>query len=121
MIHSLQGWLRPFAVSCVISVLTCCAAVAQEVDPEEAKEKGIADRFVVVLEKNPRRGTALDKVYGYHVERGSLDSLVKSYREKADAAKPAAAGAAWMIVGLLESLRGQDAVAVDAFLEMVER
>ena len=55
MIHSLQGWLRPFAVSCVIGVLTCCAAVAQEVDPEEAKEKGIADRFVVVLEKNPRR------------------------------------------------------------------
>ena len=90
-------------------------ASAQEADPEEAQEAITVAKFVTVLEKGPKRGTALDRVYGYHVERGSLDGLVKSYRAKAGAAKEAAAGPAWMIVGLLESLRGQDAASVEAF------
>ena len=99
----------------LVGVLLASPLKAQDVDPEEAKEKSVADRFVTVLEKNPRRGTALDKVYGFHVERGSLDGLVKNYRDKTQTAKGVDAGTAWMIVGLLESLRGQDAVAVDAF------
>ena len=40
------------------------------------------ERFLAVLEKTPRRGTALDRVYGYHVERGSLDAFLKAYRDK---------------------------------------
>ena len=128
-------WFRALLVSGLISLMTvgelsaqgygtwnvpatlvlAQALAAQDVDPEEAKEKSVAERFVTVLEKNPRRGTALDKVYGFHVERGSLDGLIKSYREKAEKSQKADAGLAWMIVGLLESLRGQDAVAVDAF------
>ncbi len=106
---------RWLTLCCVVGALMACHLKAQEVDPEEAKEKSVADRFVTVLEKNPRRGTALDKVYGFHVERGSLDPLIKTYRDKTQTAKGAEAGVAWMIVGLLESLRGQDAVAVDAF------
>ena len=31
----------------------------------------------------PRRGTALDRVYGYHVERGSSTRSVRSYRDRA--------------------------------------
>jgi tetratricopeptide (TPR) repeat protein len=106
---------RWLGVCCLVGVLIASHLKAQEVDPEEAKEKSVADRFVTVLEKNPRRGTALDKVYGFHVERGTLDGLIKNYRDKSQTAKGADAGTAWMIVGLLESLRGQDAVAVDAF------
>ncbi len=53
-----------------LGIVGISATSAQEVDPDEAKEKSVIDRFVVVLEKNPRRGTALDKVYGFHVERG---------------------------------------------------
>src|SRR5262249_15499941 len=56
------------------------------------------------LEKTPRRGRALDLVYGYHVERGQLDALIKRYRDRA--AGPPPDGAAWMIVGLLEAQRG---------------
>ena len=105
-------------------ILACCLSMgiagvrsttAQEVDPDEAKEKSVIDRFVVVLEKNPRRGTALDKVYGFHVERGTLAALIKRYRDKAGTATGTEAGAAWMMVGLFESLRGQDALAVAAF------
>ncbi len=108
---------RWLALCCLVGVLLSSPLKGQEVDPDEAKEKSVADRFVTVLEKNPRRGTALDKVYGFHVERGSLDGLVKTYRDKTQTAKGAEAGTAWMIVGLLESLRGQDAVAVDAFAQ----
>ena len=70
------------------------------------------ERFLSLLEKNPRRGTPLDRVYGYHVERGSLDAFIKSYRDRLD--KKPDDGAAWLILGLLEFQRGQDAAAVTA-------
>lgn len=108
---------KSLSVLLVLQLLTLLAlrGLAQEPDPEEAREAAIIARFVTVLEKNPRRGTALDKVYGFHVERGTLDRLVQSYRNQAAQAQGSAAGPAWMIVGLVESLRGQDAVAVSAF------
>jgi tetratricopeptide (TPR) repeat protein len=79
---------------------------------EEAREQGALQRFLTLLEKNPRRGTALDRVYGYHVERGTLDTFIKSYRDRS--AKDPKDGAAWLILGLLEFQRGQDAAAVAA-------
>lgn len=113
---SLRSGLRRFIVACVtVGLLAGSWLCADESDPEEIKEKSVTDRFVVVLEKNPRRGTALDKVYGYHVERGSLATLINGYREKGKSSQGAQAGSAWLIVGLLESLRGQDAVAVESF------
>src|SRR4051812_28035806 len=87
-------------------------------DEEAARLQKVADRFVTVLEKNPRRGTALDKVYGFHVENGSLEPFVQSYRDRT--AKDAKDGVAWMVLGLLESLRGRDAVAVEAFTRAAE-
>ena len=59
-----------------------------------------------------RKGTALDRVYGFHVERGSLDDFIKSYRDRLD--KKPDIGTAWLILGLLEFQRGQDAAAVTA-------
>ena len=69
-------------------------------------------RFLSLLERNPRKGTALDRVYGFHVERGSLDDFIKSYRDRLD--KKPDDGTAWLILGLLEFQRGQDAAAVTA-------
>ncbi|MDB5386665.1 MAG: tetratricopeptide repeat protein, partial [Planctomycetaceae bacterium] len=88
---------------------------AQEipVDAELVQQQKIVGRFLEVLEKNPRRGTALDRVYGFHVENGSLDQLVKQFQERT--AKNSKDGAAWTILGLIESKRGQDAAAVEAF------
>src|SRR5262249_53953944 len=80
---------------------------------EEERERQVMDRFLTVLEKNPRRGTALDRVYGYHVERGTLPQLIKRFTDRAS--KNAADGAAWMLLGLVESQRGKDAAAVAAF------
>ena len=79
---------------------------------EEAREQRSMERFLSLLEKNPRRGTALDRVYGYHVERGTLDAFIKGYRDRV--AKNPNDGTGWLILGLLEGQRGQDAASVTA-------
>ncbi len=84
---------------------------------EEAREGRALERYVALLERNPRRGTALDRVYGYHVERGTLDGLVKGYRDRL--AKNPNDGVAALILGLLEFQRGQDAAAVAALRQAV--
>src|SRR5580692_5532307 len=68
---------------------------------EEAREQRAMQRFLSLLEKNPRRGTALDRVYGYHVERGTLDALIKNYRDRT--ANDSHDGAAWLLLGLFEA------------------
>ncbi|HJT31387.1 MAG TPA: tetratricopeptide repeat protein, partial [Pirellulales bacterium] len=92
---------------------TGAADAVADADSEEQRQRQIIERFLSVLEKNPRRGTALDRVYGHHVERGTLDQLVEGYRERT--AKNAADGPAWMMLGLIDAQRGQDAAAVAAF------
>ena len=89
------------------------APATADADAEDDRQRQIVERFLTVLEKNPRRGTALDRIYGHHVERGTLDQLVEKYRART--AKDGGDAAAWMIVGLLESQRGHDAAAVAAF------
>ncbi len=85
---------------------------------EDAREQRGMERFLSLLEKNPRRGTPLDRVYGYHVERGSLDACIKSYRDRID--KNPNDGTACLILGLLEFQRGQDAAAVTALAKAEE-
>jgi tetratricopeptide (TPR) repeat protein len=113
-------------VALVVLLAVWMAGPAQQPTPEEQREQKIIQRFLTVLEKNPRRGTALDRIYGYHVERGSLDQLIRTYRERAkrSQAEPGnerADGTASMIVGLLESQRGKDAEAVAAFRQAEKR
>ena len=88
------------------------AAPADPAAAEDARELRTMERYLSLLEKNPRRGTPLDRVYGFHVERGSLDAFIKAYRDRLD--KKPDDGAAWLILGLLEFQRGQDAAAVTA-------
>ncbi len=66
-----------------------------------------------MLEKSPRRGTALDRVYGHHVEFGTLDKFIEGLKQKT-AADPKD-GTSWMLLGLMEAQRGQDGNAADAF------
>ncbi|MBL8850714.1 MAG: tetratricopeptide repeat protein, partial [Planctomycetaceae bacterium] len=83
-----------------------------DLSEDEARQVQVAARFLSILEKNPRRGTALDRVYGHHVEFGTLGTFLDGLKERVQA-EPAD-GAGWMILGLVESLRGEDASAVDA-------
>src|SRR5689334_24943269 len=86
---------------------------AQSIDEEITRQKQIAERFLTVLERNPRRGTALDRTYGFHVENGTLESFLKDLRSRVSSTPTD--GVAWMILGLLESQRSRDAAAVEAF------
>jgi tetratricopeptide (TPR) repeat protein len=95
------------------------AKPAAEPSPEDQKDAAIVKRFAQVLEANPRRGTALDRIYGYHVERGSLQGLIDEYAGRTK--KDEKDGVAWMIIGLLESQRGKDASAVAAFQQAESR
>ncbi|TWT72849.1 DUF1583 domain-containing protein [Allorhodopirellula solitaria] len=89
------------------------AVVADELSEDELRQIQTAERFLSILKRNPRRGTALDRVYGHHIEFGTLDELVDSLEEEAKEA--ADDGAASMLLGLFESQRGNDGAAVDAF------
>ncbi len=114
---SLCAVLRRARFLCIAILLAALGSQvrAQPADTaaaEEATERRSMERFLSLLERNPRRGTPLDRVYGYHVERGSLDAFIKSYRDRLGT-KPDD-GAAWLILGLLEFQRGQDAAAVTA-------
>lgn len=82
-------------------------------EADDSQEKATLERFLGVLRKNPRRGTALDRVYGHHVERGTLDGFLAELRQTAEA--NASDGVPWLLLGLFESQRGNDAQAVEAF------
>ncbi|HEY7326940.1 MAG TPA: tetratricopeptide repeat protein, partial [Gemmataceae bacterium] len=103
----------------LVVLLATWMAYSAQPTPEEQREEQVIQRFLTVLEKSPRRGTALDRIYGYHVERGSLDQLIRTYRERAT--KNETDGIASMVVGLLESQRGKDAEAVAAFRQAEKR
>ena len=46
-------------------------------------EETVVQRFVQILEKNPREGTTLDKVYGYYAVQGRLGELLERYEKLA--------------------------------------
>ncbi len=94
------------------SVLALAPFVTGQDAPTDERDRAVMNRFLSVVEKAPRRGTALDRVYGYHVERGSLDAFLKTYQDRTTADPND--GAAWLIIGLVESQRGRDAAAVAA-------
>lgn len=87
-------------------------AAAQPGGGDDDRQARAIERFMTLLERNPRKGTALDRVYGHHVERGTVEEFVASFAEQARQVND---GGAWMIVGMLEYQRGREAAAVEAF------
>jgi len=64
-----------------------CPKGNSDLDENLARQQQIVERLVTVLEKNPRRGTALDRIYDFHIEKGTIEAFVKGLRERV-AAKP---------------------------------
>lgn len=115
------GWVAALMGLMVLSGSEGRAQEPATADPaaqQEARDALAMKRFLSLLEKNPRKGTALDRVYGYHVERGTLDGFLKELRDHL--AKKPTDGAGWMILGLLEFQRGQDALAAAALKKAQE-
>ena len=75
--------LRSFAISTLVaSVAAPVFAQAPDTSAEESRERVAMERFLSLLEKQPRFGTALDKVYAYHIERGTLDDFLAAQKKK---------------------------------------
>ncbi|MFN3189501.1 MAG: tetratricopeptide repeat protein [Aureliella sp.] len=91
-------------------------SIASDETAAERKERLLTERFQQVLMKRPRRGTALDKVYGYHVATGNIENFLKKLKTSAT---EDANSAAWTILGLIHSARGNDLLAVEAFQQSV--
>lgn len=104
---------RFFALAmCLLVLVPTSFAPAQS--PEQQQQ--IADRFFEVLLRRPRPGTALDRVYDYHVQNGSLESFLTQLGEQAAAeANSEQAGARQMVIGLIQSRRGNVDDAARAF------
>ena len=108
-----------FAVAIVVGEATQPIVIAQDkLTAEEQKQIKIAERFFSILEKSPRRGTALDRIYGHHVEFGTLDAFIGDLQQRVE--KKPEDGTGWMLLGMFEAQRGQDGDAVDAFKKAVE-
>ncbi len=106
-------YLAGFAV--VAGLFFVDVARGQEnADSEFARQQQIADKFLDVLLKRPRPGTALDRVYGHYVQSGSLDALIERLDRESQSMDPSAAGSRAMLVGLLKLQRGADAKAAES-------
>lgn len=102
----------------ILSILAVAPAggiVAQDVDPEEALQRRHFDRYLKLLLRQPRRGTAFDRVFAFHVDRGAVDEFSETLR--AEAGEDAAYS---MVLGLLELRRGRDQKARAAFESAVD-
>ena len=88
------------SVGLTSGVAECHAAMPDEADETAIEQAKVLSRFMTVLEKTPRRGTALDRVYGHHVENGTLKSFLADLRTKLE--KTPNDAALWMLLGLLE-------------------
>ena len=111
--------LRSVAIvlTCSIFALSTCGVRCPAQDPAATdREAQIAERFLDVLLRRPRPGTALDRVYGYHVQAGTLDQLIEDL-EPDDGNSGSEAGARAMLRGLLLLRRGSDAEAAEALSE----
>ena len=94
------------------------SASQQSETEEERRERIAAERFLQVLQRRPRTGTALDRLYGYHVQNGSIDELENQLRQSAEA--DAENGAAWMLLGLVQLRRGDELDAISSLQRATE-
>ena len=78
----------------------------------DAESRIAYDRFLTLLRKQPRPGTALDRVYAFHVEQGTLDEFAASLKDEASSGD--ADGSAAMLLGLVELQRARDSEAATA-------
>lgn len=84
----------------------------------EQREQRVVDRFWSLLEKTPRRGTSLDRVYGFYVDTGRLDELSERC-QKLTKEKPKD-GKTWLLNGLILSRRSDDTATVEALKNATE-
>lgn len=113
--------LSALGLACTLGVAPFAPTLLHAQDSVAAdRERQIAEKFLQVLLRRPSPGTALDRVYGYHIQAGTLDQLMSDLKTEADQ-DGEDAGARYMLLGLLQSHRGNDAESAASFAKAEER
>ena len=119
-----------FLTACLISPLAHASSAAQPTfnptadadteSEEEVQARTIYERFLKQLLREPKPGTALDRVFTFHLERGSLSQFANSLQAAALGDNDSDTSASWLLLGLIEQRRGDHLAAV-AWLSQAEQ
>lgn len=95
----------------------CPLGITPAVAQSPGEQEAIAERFVQVLLRRPQPGTALDRVYDFHVQNQTLDQFLDSLNAPQEADQ---AGAKQMVLGLIRMRQADLKNAITA-LEKADR
>ena len=113
-VHGSFSMRVSLAMFCCIMMgsMHCLAQPPDQPTAEEQKELQANQRFEEILRKRPRPGTALDRVYEFHVARGSIETFCQTLQNEIEEKN---SGQAALLLGLIQSQRGNDSDARAAF------
>lgn len=103
---------RRCCLICVVMYIVCCGP-EQQVRSDEGRDSQLNARYLSLLKRNPRPGTAFDRVFAFYADRGTLEEFREELRESGQQTN--GDGSSWVIAGLVsEKLRDFD-TAVEEF------
>lgn len=95
----------------LLTSLSAAQAADETVDAD--RQARLNERYVQLLKRNPREGTAFDRVFSFHSDRNSLSTFVEELRLKAKESPDD--GAVWMLAGMFAARQHDTDVAIEAF------
>ena len=104
---------RLLLIVCLHITFPAVGSAQGESVEDERRAVANNDRYLSYLQRRPREGTAFDRVYAFHIDRGTLQQYLDSLNLQAKADD--ADGVAALLQGMVEMRRGRDAVARAAF------
>lgn len=110
---SLADERSPTATSSVTASSNESEAKTESESEEQQQARVANERFLLMLKKQPRPGTALDRVYAFYQDQGTLEEFLTEQRALINADD--VHGIACLLVGLIETKRGNHAEAEQAF------
>jgi len=96
----------------VVLCIRLAGADGHAAESTRSADDELLRRYLLVLERNPRFGTAFDRVYDLLADQGALQEFSQQFWESAELTE---SKSAWMIAGLVELRRGRAAEACLAF------
>ncbi len=85
---------------------------------DETDDAKIIERYKLMLSRNPKEGSAFDRLYQFYLEGDGLEAMVTDYKAEAQA-KPKDSNVQ-LIIGHLYKRLGEDTEALDAYQRAVE-
>lgn len=106
-------------VFCVLSILFYILSISPIIlAQEETNDAKIIERYKLMLSRNPKEGSAFDRLYQFYLEGPGLDAMVADYKTEAQA-KPEDSNFQ-LILGHLYKRLGKDTEALTAYQRAVE-